>query len=241
MSRSGVTSGSASHPANAAPSSRALRIVCIPRYARRAGRADAPPWRGRPPRRRAHRADRAPRRRSTARPRADRRQDRPAAGSPRRSARRQVRAARAGAVSGDEPARRLSGEESRRSHSRRGVSSRAGPTDGNCNRASRPSAPRSYAPSAYSNTKRLPTAASYTSSTTDSRLRLAFGRRTLDVPELADRLRRRLALHRARVCRCRRPHADEPAWSGHYHVRFDNGTKRDDLTDEDIEAKGGWW
>lgn len=30
-------------------------------------------------------------------------------------------------------------------------------------------------------------------------------------------------------------------WSGHYHVRFDNGTKRDDLTDEDIEAKGGWW
>jgi hypothetical protein len=31
-------------------------------------------------------------------------------------------------------------------------------------------------------------------------------------------------------------------WSGKYHVRFDNGTKRDDLTDQDIEAKGaGWW
>ena len=30
-------------------------------------------------------------------------------------------------------------------------------------------------------------------------------------------------------------------FSGKYSVRFDDGTKLDDLTDEDIEEKTSWW
>lgn len=30
-------------------------------------------------------------------------------------------------------------------------------------------------------------------------------------------------------------------WSGKYSVRFDNGTKCEGLTDEDIEIKTSWW
>jgi hypothetical protein len=34
---------------------------------------------------------------------------------------------------------------------------------------------------------------------------------------------------------------DVSMWSGKYSVRFDSGTKREDLTDDDIEAYTRWW
>lgn len=30
-------------------------------------------------------------------------------------------------------------------------------------------------------------------------------------------------------------------WSHKYSVRFENGTTRDDLTDDDLEARTRWW